>query len=96
MNLAQNPTAVDTAALIASGDDKVNKRFEVDHNGNVTIQHAIGRPIPTSKFWVEILPAGSDNLGVKASNDAKWVDRVHRTLTNAWRNGVSGFVNFED
>lgn len=101
MNLNDNPTQAQLMQLIAKCDNSFNHALWVNKDGDVNIQAfkldespALWQ-IRNSKqvqFRCELIPAGEEKVGVKASLDKKWIRKLFHTLVTHWKRKTSGYA----
>ena len=98
MNLKNNPTIEELAALIRPLDDQnYSHKMWVDYDGDVHISivpeneekiHA------KSKFRYECLDRGNGYVGPKAANDEEYVEKELEYLKRDWARGAEGYIDF--
>jgi len=100
MNLLENPTESELAALLARCNDRANSHvLWVEHGGQVHLD-----PIPNGlsslgfarlhegkmRIRHESFAQGNDYTGIGASEDAVWVSRLFLEVVAQWDQGFEG------
>lgn len=99
MNLFQNPTITELSTLIACKADYHYKYdILVDNDGEVLIELTTVRHTARNKknrFYFRGLH-GIEHIGVIASRNLSYMNRLHKNLLYSWENNMKGFVDFEE
>ena len=79
-------TIEEVAEMIRNGDDSHNNQVRVGCDGYVYLsQDIIGAEnIDDVLFRFESFDAGNDYVGVRAANDAVFIERLYRALVANW------------
>ena len=103
MNLQNNPLISDLITIFASrNDDDDAHIIWVDHNGNVFLDPIGKNMTPVGwdeanknkyKFRFESYVQGKGYVGLKASQDMKWMQQVFNGLLDNWKKGTIGYVD---
>jgi hypothetical protein len=94
LNLNENLTVEKVKQFIASCDDSVNRQIRVTQGGIVFISDTIAaQNIEGTAFRLETFIAGNDYLGIKASEDSEWVERIYNVLKKNWPTPSSSFID---
>jgi len=98
MNLKNNPTIEELAALIKPLDDQnYSHRMWVDHDGDVHVSIVPENEEEIrakSKFCYECLDRGNGYVGPKAANDEEYVEKELEYLKRDWARGAEGYIDF--
>ena len=105
MNLADKPTEVKLAKLLAGVDDSADSHvLWVDQIGTVhldpvrsTKQLSGGQPIwfgAEARFRWETFCQGNNYVGHAAAKDSAWVRRLFREITHMWESGFTGYSDY--
>jgi hypothetical protein len=98
MNMNNNPTVEELAAMMAIQDDNAHShRMWVSHDGEVHISK-----VPededyiraNAKFRYETLDAGNDYVGPNAASDLEYVQSELNHLKRDWETGAEGYIDF--
>ena len=81
-------------ALIASVQDDQSYQLRVSHAGKAFLSSTVGNvDIENLSFRLKIWVAGNDYVGLKASQDAAWVQRTYDCLRRNWPHPASSFID---
>lgn len=104
MNLNQNPSTADLAALLMRCDDESGHHIMwVDFDGNVYVSQVpehlspvgfIGTLGKQVKFRYETLVRGNGYVGPKAAADQAYLERELEYLKRDWAENSTGFIDF--
>lgn len=80
--------------MIASGNDKTHTQIRVTKNGVAFISTTIGSEDTNDlAFRFETFSAGSDQVGIAAAQDEKWVQKFYDLLKSNWPNPKSEYID---
>ena len=98
MNLNKSPTKTQLELLIASADDNAGHHILwVDTVGNVNLTLlpdditpvGFGEKTPNIRLRFETYCVGNDYVGVEASKDGEYINRLFRSLVTAWEGAAN-------
>lgn len=103
MNLQNNPTIDDLIFIFASKNDEDDSHILwVNYHGDVFLD-PIGKDITPvgwdeanqdkCKFRFESYVQGKGYVGLIASQDIKWMEKVYKGLLDNWNLGTTGFID---
>lgn len=96
MNMNDNPSVDELAALLAIQDDKEHShRIWVGYDGRVHISKVPDDEeyiMENAKFRYEVLNAGNDYVGPNAAADMDYVSRELEYLKRDWTSGATGYI----
>jgi len=101
MNMNENPTAAQFAALIFGyDDDAAHHILWVRRDGQVMLSDLPDGMTPATfgerpdlTFRYETMPAGAGYVGAEAAASDTYVTNRFRSLVNDWRAGRTGFID---
>lgn len=87
-------TLENVANLLASKDDSAHRQLRVDSKGIAYLSDEVGNTnINGLAFRLETWSAGTNYVGIKASQDSKWVQRIFKCLQSNWPNPSSTYID---
>ena len=94
LNKSSDFTLANVAKLITSGDDTSDTQLRVTTKGIAYLSKTVGaQSINDLAFRLETWSAGSDYVGMAASQDTKWVERVYNALKKNWPNPTTTYID---
>lgn len=94
LNDPQDFTKDNLKKLIASEDDSVNTQFRVDSKGFLFLSEDVGNSnLEDIVFRLETNVSGNDYVGIKASEDDGWVDRIFQVISQNWPNPKGSYCD---
>lgn len=80
--------------MIRSGDDSRNSQIRVREDGIVYLSYVVGNEdLEGLQFRLESFSAGSGYVGVKASEDEAWIERLYSALKQNWSSKTRGYLD---
>lgn len=88
-------TLDDVKELIKNGDDNHNNQIRVTKNGQLYLsQDVVGAEnIDGLLFRFETFDANNDYVGLNASLDDRFINRIYQALKDNWKNPKSTYVD---
>jgi len=81
--------------LIRAGDDNRNSQIRVRNDGIAYLSYVVGnQQLEGIQFRLETFQAGNEYVGIQASEDEHWIEKVFHTLEQNWSSKTSGYVDF--
>lgn len=94
LNEPEELTLEQVRKLIASCDDSVHRQLRVTQGGTVFISDTVGAShLEGIALRLETWVAGNDYLGVKASQDNEWVQRIYNVLRRNWPEPTDSYLD---
>jgi hypothetical protein len=103
MNLVANPSIGELRELLSNADDDAGTHvLWVDQRGNVHLE-ALAELTPAAwgerneadiRLQYESFQRGNGYVGPKAAKDDAWVSRLFQSLSQQWKSGASGFIDY--
>jgi len=103
MNLATNPSIEDLIILVSQfHDDESDHIIWVDKDGDVHITPLSEDLTPAGwttqnseliKFRLETLMEGNGYVGIDASQDDSWINRLYKALITNWEKDSQGYID---
>lgn len=94
LNDSANLTMNNVRNLIASGCDLTHSQLRVSNEGIAYLSKDID---PGERddvaFRLDVWQAGNEHVGLKASEDTKWVTRIYDCLKTNWPKPTSSFID---
>jgi hypothetical protein len=82
-------------ALLASKDDSKSRQIRISKNGYAFLSDDIAnRNLEDIAFRLETLEAGNGYVGIVASQDDEWVQRIYNVLKENWPKPNGTYCDF--
>ena len=95
LNNKDELTLENVKKLIASKDDSKNRQIRISKTGEVYISDEVGNVnIDNVLVRFETLMQGNGYLGIEASNDETYVERIFNDLKENWPNPKSSYIDY--
>lgn len=104
MNMNQNPTITDLAAILKQCDDKSSHHIMwVDFAGNVQVSQVPEELSPIGfiqtlgdqvKFRYETWVRGNGYVGPEAATDQRFLEQELKYLKRDWDSNATGYIDF--
>src|SRR5690606_22727333 len=80
--------------LIASEDDTVHTQFRVTKTGKLVLARTVGnKHVDDILFRLETNGAFNGYVGIKASQNDHWVNRVYNVVKKNWPKPTSSYID---
>lgn len=80
--------------LIASEDDTVHTQFRVTNDGYLVLSRKVGnQDLDGIKFRLETNGAHNGYVGIEASQNDEWVNRIYNVIKENWPDPMSSYID---
>lgn len=81
--------------LIASKDDSKHRQLRITKKGKAFISDDVGCDnLEELAFRFETMDAGNGYVGIEASKDSEYVNRIYKALKKNWPNPEDEYIDF--
>ena len=94
LNVPSEFTIENLRKLIASEDDTVSTQFRVTEDGYLFLSKKVGnQSLSGIVFRLETNCATNGYVGIKASQNTNWVNRIYKVIKHNWPNPESDYTD---